>query len=126
MSEAAGLFKKACPEPFEGFVQSCPEPCRREGRSQFSARSVLPVREHGKLATCLREAATAACAPKLASAASAKAGNAAGGLFQQPLSETQETSSFREMEEEECELGGMLTSRPGSHATQVAWATPDT
>ena len=94
MSEAAGLFKKACPEPFEGFVQSCPEPCRREGRSQFSARSVLPVREHGKLATCLREAAPA------------EAGNAAGRFFQQPLSEPQGTSSFREMEEEECGLGG--------------------
>jgi len=49
MSEASGLFKKACPEPCEGFVQACPEPCRRKGRSQFCARSVLPVREHGKL-----------------------------------------------------------------------------
>jgi len=47
MSEASGLFKKACPEPVEGFVQ--------QSRSQFCARSVLPVREHGKLVTCLRE-----------------------------------------------------------------------
>jgi len=37
----------------------------------FFARSVLPVREHRKMATCLREAATA------------KAGNAAGGFFEQ-------------------------------------------
>ncbi len=29
----------------EGFVQSCPERRRREGRSRFDARSVLPVRE---------------------------------------------------------------------------------
>jgi hypothetical protein len=39
------------------------------------------VCEHSKIATCLRVAASAACAPKLASAASAKAGNAAGGFF---------------------------------------------
>jgi hypothetical protein len=32
ISETSGRFKKACPEPFEGFVQSCPESCRREGR----------------------------------------------------------------------------------------------
>ncbi|MDH5563856.1 MAG: hypothetical protein OEY91_09590 [Nitrospirota bacterium] len=37
----------------------------------FDAWSVLPVREHEKLVTCLREAAPA------------KAGNAAGGFFQQ-------------------------------------------
>jgi len=46
--------------------QSCPEPCRRKGRDLliasrrgqqlFGARSVLPVREHGKMTTCLREA----------------------------------------------------------------------
>jgi hypothetical protein len=64
ISEASGRFKKACPEPFEGFVQ--------QGRSHFCAQSVLPVREHGNMATCLREAAPA------------KAGNAPGGFFQQP------------------------------------------
>ena len=37
----------------------------QQGRSDFDARSVLSVREHGKTATCLRVAA------------SAKAGNAA-------------------------------------------------
>ena len=37
----------------------------QQGRSHFAARSVLLVREHGKMVTCLREAATA------------KAGNAA-------------------------------------------------
>jgi len=57
-------------------VQSCPEPCRRKGRESlarsrrapmawyvpegvplmFGARSVRLVREHGKTATCLREA----------------------------------------------------------------------
>ena len=37
----------------------------QQGRNHFDARSVLLVREHGKMATCLREAATA------------KAGNAA-------------------------------------------------
>jgi hypothetical protein len=59
--------------------------CIPQGATVVCAQSVLPVREHGKLATCLREAAPAACEPKLASAASAKAGNAAGGFFQQPL-----------------------------------------
>jgi hypothetical protein len=52
-------------------VQTCPEVARREGRSRFYVRSVRLVREHGKMATCLREAAPA------------KAGNAAGGFFQQ-------------------------------------------
>jgi hypothetical protein len=37
-------------------IQSCPELCRRKGHSHFDARSVLPVREHDKIATCLREA----------------------------------------------------------------------
>jgi len=93
IAEDSGRFKKACPEL-----------CRREGRQLLgvsrrgqpiawlilkgetivSAQRVLPVPEHGKLATCLREAAPAACAPKLASAASAKAGNAAGGFFNSP------------------------------------------
>ena len=62
----------------------------RRGQPLCDARSVHEVREHGKMAPCLREAAfslrsshfgeggTAACAPELASAASAKAGNAAG------------------------------------------------
>jgi hypothetical protein len=45
----------------------------QQGRSDFDARSVLPVHEHNKIATCLREAA------------SAKAGNAAGGFFQHSL-----------------------------------------
>ncbi|MGV7229060.1 MAG: hypothetical protein ACQ9IQ_10425, partial [Nitrospirales bacterium] len=45
----------------------------QQGHSSFLARSVPFVREHRKLATCLREAATA------------KAGNAAGGFFQQTL-----------------------------------------
>jgi hypothetical protein len=43
----------------------------QQGRSHFYARSVCVIREHGKMATCLREAAPA------------KAGNAAGGFFQQ-------------------------------------------
>ncbi len=55
----------------EGSVQSCPESRRREDRSRFCARSVRVVREHGNMATCLREAATA------------EAGNTAGGFFQQ-------------------------------------------
>jgi hypothetical protein len=59
ISAASGRFKKACPEPVEGFVQSFPELCRREGRSiacgipwgatVVCARNALPVREHGKL-----------------------------------------------------------------------------
>ncbi len=44
----------------------------QQGRSPFGARSVQAVREHDKGATCLREAA------------SAEAGNAAGGHFQHP------------------------------------------
>jgi hypothetical protein len=54
-------------------VQPCPEAARRKGRSHFYARSVCGIREHGEMATCLREAAPA------------KAGNAAGGFFQQTL-----------------------------------------
>jgi len=61
-----GAFqKKACLSIVEAFVQSCPKPCRRKGRSiaccipqgatVVCARSVVPVREHGKLVTCLRE-----------------------------------------------------------------------
>ena len=50
---------------------SLPEGSVQQGRSRFYARSVRVVREHGKMATCLREAAPA------------KAGNAAGGFFQQ-------------------------------------------
>jgi len=43
-------------------------PFNGQGRSPFDARSVLSVREHGKRATCLREAASAgmeslACQP---------------------------------------------------------------
>ena len=70
--QSRGGSKKHALSFVEGFVQSCAEPCRRKGRSQFCARSVLPGREHGKLATCLCEAAPA------------KAGNAASGFFQQP------------------------------------------
>ncbi len=47
-------------------------------------RRVPSVREHGQMTTCLREAASAACAPKLASAASAKAGNAVADFFNIP------------------------------------------
>ncbi len=45
----------------------------QQGHSHFCVWSVQGVREHGKMATCLREAATA------------EAGNAAGGFFQQTL-----------------------------------------
>ncbi len=45
----------------------------QQGRSHVCARSVLARREHGTMATCLREAA------------SARAGNAADGFFQQTL-----------------------------------------
>ena len=47
----------------EGSVQTCPEVARRESRSHFDAQSVHLVREHGKMATCLR-----ACASKRSSA----------------------------------------------------------
>jgi len=47
----------------------------QQGHSQFQARSVLPVREHRKVATCLLEAAPA------------KAANTAGGFFQQTPSQ---------------------------------------
>ena len=71
-SSYEGLLNISCPRPInaperpiniserecsknpilsEGFVQSCPEQSRREGRSPFGARSVLSVREHGKRAT---------------------------------------------------------------------------
>ena len=42
----------------------------QQGHSHFCARNVPAVREYGKRATCLREAAPA------------KAGNAVGGFFQ--------------------------------------------
>ncbi len=35
----------------------------QQGRSQLYARSVLPVREHEKLETCLREAASTGMEP---------------------------------------------------------------
>jgi len=41
----------------------CSKTFVQQGRSQFCARSVLPVREHGKLVTCLREAAPAGMEP---------------------------------------------------------------
>ena len=44
-----------------------------EAAASFTRRAYFIVREHGKLATCLREAATA------------KAGNTARGFFQQTL-----------------------------------------
>ncbi len=50
--------------------RECSKKSVQQGRSHFDARSVHGVREHGKMATCLRVAA------------SAKAGNAAGGFFQ--------------------------------------------
>ena len=76
-------------------------------RSRLDARSVPSVREHGKLATCLLEAAfslrthfgevgQAACAPKLASASSAKAGKSAGGFFQQTQCDPTEVRTYRE------------------------------
>ncbi len=85
---------------------SCPESCRRKDLSDLGARSVLLVREHGKMATCLREAAfslrshfgeggPAACAPKLASAASAEAGNAGGGFFQHSHASKKSVNPFR-------------------------------
>ena len=40
----------------EGSVQTCPEVARREGHSRFYGRSVLSVREHGKMARTLRAA----------------------------------------------------------------------
>jgi len=42
-----GDVQKACPRGGGESVQSCPEPCRRKGRSPFGPRSVLPVRENG-------------------------------------------------------------------------------
>ncbi len=42
---------------------SLPEGSVQQGRSRFDARSVLIVREHGKRATCLREAASARMEP---------------------------------------------------------------
>ncbi len=51
----------------------------QQGRSPFDVRSVLIVREHGKRATCLREAAPAG---KERSGLSAVALAKAGGFFQ--------------------------------------------
>jgi len=66
---------------------SSPEPCRRKGRTSpgasrkgqhvFDARSVFSVREHGKMATCLREAAFS-LRSHFGEGGTAKAGNAAG------------------------------------------------
>jgi hypothetical protein len=50
--------------------RECSKKSVQQGRSHFDAGSVHGVREHGKMATCLPVAA------------SAKAGNAAGGFFQ--------------------------------------------
>ena len=54
-----GMIKKVIQQGRASLVAS------RRGQPLFDARSVLLVREHGKMATCLREAGTA------------KAGNAA-------------------------------------------------
>jgi hypothetical protein len=54
----------------ESRIPECSKKSVQQGRSHFDARSVHVVREHGKKATCLREAAPA------------KAGNAGGGFFQ--------------------------------------------
>ena len=55
--------------------RECSKEVVQQGRSPLDERSVLSVREHGRRGTCLREAAPA------------KAGNAAGGFFQQTLKE---------------------------------------
>ena len=55
----------------------------QQGHSPFDARSGLPVREHGKRATCLRVAAPGLRSQShFGGVGSAKAGNAAGGFFQ--------------------------------------------
>ncbi len=76
------MFKKACPRGGGESVQQGPLAyyvlegvsfvlaASRRGQPLCDARSVLSVREHKTMATCLREAATA------------KAENAAGGFFQ--------------------------------------------
>ncbi len=69
-SSARGLFKKAgCLTRSAHARQDVP--FLGQGRRGFGARSVHGVREDGKGPTCLHEAAPA------------KAGNTAGGLFQQ-------------------------------------------
>ena len=84
--EASWQFKKACPKPFEGFVLSHAEGKAANGLAHpegdhllawlilkgetiVSAQSVLPVREPGKLVTCLRRAYSAEVA------SDSKAGN---------------------------------------------------
>ncbi len=71
-------------ECLKKFVQSCPEPCQRKGRSLFDARSVLSVREYDKRATCLRVAAFS-LRSYFGEGGPAKAGNAAGDFFQHSL-----------------------------------------
>jgi hypothetical protein len=75
-SVAKGMVKKACPR--EGGGPSS------KAAAFFDARSVLSVREHDKTATCLRVAA------------SAKAGNAAGGFFQHSLKRRTEATDKKE------------------------------
>ncbi len=58
MSAAEGNGQKSMPPRRRGSVQQGRSFCllRPEGRVVCDARSVLPVREHGKRATCLHEA----------------------------------------------------------------------
>ena len=79
-SAAEGNGQKSMPPRRRGSVQQGRELLARSrwGSPLFDARSVLSVREHGKRATCLRVAA------------SAKAGNAAGGFFQHSHDDTEQ------------------------------------
>ncbi len=54
---------KAPDEPRIVKGRECSKKFVQQGRSLFDARSVLTVREHGKRATCLREAASAGMEP---------------------------------------------------------------
>ncbi len=54
---------KAPDEPRIVSGRECSKKFLQQGRSHFDERSVLIVREHGKRATCLREAASAGMEP---------------------------------------------------------------
>ena len=56
---ARKFCRKLCCRQLTGMVKKVIQ----QGHSRFGARSVLPVREHGKRATCLREAASAGMEP---------------------------------------------------------------
>jgi len=57
-----GMFKKVrCLTHATQVRQDAP--FHRQGRSPFEAQSILIVSEHGKRATCLREAASAGMEP---------------------------------------------------------------